>query len=62
MLICNDYRADDKSDRYVAEENIVIKEDTPSEVLMDLAGRYFKRWDLELRRFVSNIREAYPDD
>ena len=55
-------RTDDRSDRYVAEENIVIKKDEPSEALMKLAGRYFKRWEPELGRFVSNIREIYPDD
>ena len=61
-LISVYFRSDDKSDRYVAEQNIVIKEDKPSGALMNLAGKYFKRWDQKLGRFVSNIREIYPDD
>ena len=55
--------ADDKSVRYVAEENIgVLEDEQPSEMLMDLAGRYFKRWDARDKAFVSNIRDEYPDD
>ena len=30
--------------------------------LFETAGLYFKRFDAETRRFVSNIREEYPDD
>ena len=48
--------------RYVAEENIEMVEDEPSEVLMSLAGRYFKRWDRDVGGFVSNIKDEYPDD
>lgn len=55
-------RRDDKSSRYVAEENIEITEAEPSAALMGLAGRYFKRWDRESGRFVSNITEEYPDN
>ncbi|OQN98874.1 hypothetical protein B0A48_15220 [Cryoendolithus antarcticus] len=54
--------ADDKSVRYVAEENINILEHKPTAPLMDLAGRYFNRWDDDLKAFVSNIRDEYPDD
>ncbi|KAL8705547.1 MAG: hypothetical protein Q9201_001364 [Fulgogasparrea decipioides] len=53
---------EDKSVRYVAEENI---DSNPAEVgvnLMSLAGRHFKRWDNSSRMFVSNIRDEYPDD
>lgn len=53
---------EDKSVRYVAEENIDI---TPANVgpdLMSLAGRHFKRWDNKSNMFVSNIRDEYPDD
>ncbi|KAL8738924.1 MAG: hypothetical protein Q9181_000376 [Wetmoreana brouardii] len=53
---------EDKSVRYVAEENI---DSNPAEVgvsLMSLAGRHFKRWDISSRMFVSNIRDEYPDD
>ena len=55
-------RADDKSVRYVAEENIERLYIMPCETLMQLAGRYFKRWDREMKVFVSNIKDEYPDD
>lgn len=55
-------RADDKSVRYVAEENIEVVRDEPSDMLMSLAGRYFNRWDADAGEFVSNIRDEYPDD
>lgn len=57
-----DCRADDKSQRYVAEENIEISYEMPGENLMALAGRYFKRWDNAMKVFVSNIKDEYPDD
>ncbi|KAK5008745.1 hypothetical protein LTR28_003560 [Elasticomyces elasticus] len=53
---------DDKSTRYVAEENIHALDSQPSEPLLLLAGRYFKRWDAASMRFVSNVRDEYPDD
>jgi F-box protein 21 len=54
----------DKSVRYVAEENIqpVAPETRPSEAIMRLAGRHFKRWDEATHMFVSNIRDEYPED
>ena len=55
-------RVEDKSVRYVAEENIEItKPDIPYR-LMCLAGRHFKRWDRVTKCFISNIRDEYPDD
>ncbi len=51
--------------RYVAEENSeVLNEPGPDHPgrLMTLAGRYFKRWDATTQRFVSNMRDEYPDD
>lgn len=58
------FRADDKSVRYVAEENIVPQTtgERPGEGIWGLAGRYFLRWDAGEGRFVSNLREEYPDD
>jgi F-box protein 21 len=53
---------EDTSIRYVAEENIEIIETGEVDSLKSLAGRYFKRWDSERGRFVSNIRDEYPDD
>jgi F-box protein 21 len=55
---------DDKSVRYVAQENIgpVSTDTTPSEAILKLAGRHFKRWDPENHIFVSNVRDQYPDD
>jgi len=54
--------AEDKSVRYVAQENIVALPEMPTRELTELAGRYFKRWDNEEKTFVSNIREEYPHD
>ena len=55
-------RVEDKSVRYVAEENIdIIKPDMPWS-LLKLAGRHFKRWDGESHSFISNIKDEYPDD
>ncbi|KAK5114721.1 hypothetical protein LTR62_002295 [Meristemomyces frigidus] len=57
--------AADRSIRYVAEENIdtvSASSRQPSEEILALAGRYFKRWDAAAGRFVSNIRDEYPDD
>ncbi|KAI6930562.1 hypothetical protein KC337_g15857 [Hortaea werneckii] len=54
--------ADDKSLRYVAEENILPDHSRPGPALMGIAGRYFKRWDETQGKFVSNIRDEYPDD
>ncbi len=58
----NSHSADDRSQRYVAEENISRMYMPPSETLMQMAGRYFKRWDSEMKRFISNIGDEYPDD
>lgn len=30
--------------------------------MLRLAGRHFKRWDADRNRFVSNVRDEYPDD
>lgn len=53
---------DNRSSRYVAEENIELLEDQPPQELLRLAGRFFKRWDEDGKAFVSNIRDEYPDD
>ncbi len=58
------YRVDDKSTRYVAQENIEVVtdlDDPPAEML-PWVGRWFKRWDREKKAFVSNLKEEYPDD
>jgi len=54
--------AEDKSVRYVAQENIAARSEVPFEELTEMAGRYFKRWDNEEKVFISNIREEYPHD
>ncbi|KAF2177879.1 YccV-like-domain-containing protein [Zopfia rhizophila CBS 207.26] len=64
VLVC------DKSIRYVAEENISPLSNSstsdspihPSEAMLHLAGRHFKRWDSDKCLFVSNVRDEYPDD
>lgn len=51
--------------RYVAEENIQIIRPSRSELsshLLSIAGKHFKRWSEEERKFVSNVRDEYPDD
>ncbi|KAL2219023.1 Hemimethylated DNA-binding protein YccV like-domain-containing protein [Thermoascus aurantiacus ATCC 26904] len=56
---------EDKSVRYVAEENIEIITPHISELppsFTMVAGKHFKRWDEQSRTFVSNIRDEYPDD
>ncbi|TQB69907.1 hypothetical protein MPDQ_001268 [Monascus purpureus] len=56
---------EDKSVRYVAEENIEIITPHVSELpraLLAIAGKHFKRWDGVTRTFVSNMRDEYPDD
>lgn len=55
-------RGDDRSSRYVAEENIEILNERPEQGLLRLAGRFFKRWDEDEKRFVSNICDEYPDN
>lgn len=59
------YRVEDKTVRYVAEENIEpINPDTSQlpQSFWKFAGKHFKRWDPNSRTFVSNIRDEYPDD
>ncbi|KAJ5692066.1 hypothetical protein N7462_001489 [Penicillium macrosclerotiorum] len=56
---------EDRSVRYVAEENIELFLPHLSEVpqsLIAIAGKHFKRWDHSSRAFVSNVRDEYPDD
>lgn len=66
MYQCPDFgplRVNDGTVRYVAEENIAITQlEEVGQDLMDLAGRYFKRWDRSSGTFLSNIRDEYPDD
>lgn len=56
---------EDRSVRYVAEENIELVlldfTDLPSS-LAAIAGKHFKRWDEHKMRFISNMRDEYPDD
>ena len=53
---------DDRSNRYVAQENIELLDGRPPQALLRLGGRFFKRWDDGEERFLSNIRDEYPDD
>lgn len=58
-------RVEDRSVRYVAEENIELilpqMVDLPRS-LTAIAGKHFKRWDESSRAFVSNMRDEYPND
>ncbi|EAS36782.3 hemimethylated DNA binding domain-containing protein [Coccidioides immitis RS] len=56
---------EDKSVRYVAEENIepvVLDISQMPQQFVESLGKYFKRWDPGMHRFVSNIQDEYPDD
>ncbi|KAL8837373.1 MAG: hypothetical protein Q9170_002544 [Blastenia crenularia] len=53
---------EDKSVRYVAEENIMDTSIEPGTNLVSLAGRHFKRYDRASKMFVSNIKDEYPND
>lgn len=52
---------EDRTSRYVAEENIELVSERPTEILMQMGGKYFKRWDDEKAIFVSNIEDEYPE-
>ena len=54
---------DDLSIRYVAQENILEQRPVSAGRLSNiLAGRYFQRFNSLDGRFVSNMKEEYPDD
>ncbi|KAK6523971.1 hypothetical protein TWF281_001928 [Arthrobotrys megalospora] len=54
---------DDLSIRYVAQENILEQRPLSAGRLSNiLAGRYFQRFNPLDGRFVSNMKEEYPDD
>ncbi|KUI55673.1 F-box only protein 21 [Cytospora mali] len=53
---------EDRSRRYVAEENIERLNERPPQDMLRLGGQFFKRWDDEEGKFVSNICDEYPDD
>ena len=53
---------EDKHAYYVAEENIQVLSEEPDPAITALAGRYFKRWDPVAMKFISNMRDEYPDD
>lgn len=58
-------RVEDRSVRYVAEENIDIICPRFTELpqsLTAIAGKHFKRWDEVTRAFISNVKDEYPDD
>ncbi|KXJ92653.1 hypothetical protein Micbo1qcDRAFT_222406 [Microdochium bolleyi] len=44
------------------EEEAESPDHGPPVDILRIAGRYFKRWDASVGRFVSNVRDEYPDD
>ncbi|KAF8461068.1 Hemimethylated DNA-binding protein YccV like-domain-containing protein [Kalaharituber pfeilii] len=54
----------DGSSRYVAEDNIIPLQPKEGHVLSNFLalGKYFKRFDENEGRFVSNLMDEYPDD
>jgi hypothetical protein len=68
LTIWND-RVEDESTRYVAEENVMLlsKEELDGmgevhELFPIEIGMWFLRYDKVAGRFVSNVKEEYPDD
>jgi len=68
MLTRTTHSVDDRSTRYVAQENIVplrpdefsaedAEKTFPAEI-----GKWFRRYDGQTARFVSNVRDEYPED
>ncbi|KAJ5633032.1 hypothetical protein N7490_009371 [Penicillium lividum] len=56
---------EDRSVRYVAEENIELILSQLIELpqsLTTIAGKHFKRWDENACAFISNMQDEYPDD
>jgi len=53
---------EDGTVRYVAEENIRPVKPKNVRSLIGLAGKYFKRFDPEEGKFVSNMHVEFPDD
>lgn len=54
---------DDGKERYVAEDNIEPgKESIWTEYFVHNAGRFFLRWDDNEERYISNLKQEYPDD
>jgi F-box protein 21 len=56
---------EDRSVRYVAEENIELMKPHLTELphsLIAIAGKHFKRFDHGRMIFISNVRDEYPDD
>ncbi|KAL9594321.1 MAG: hypothetical protein Q9219_007094 [cf. Caloplaca sp. 3 TL-2023] len=60
--VCLIENVEDKSVRYVAEENIVDISTDAGAHLVALAGRHFKRYDKMSKSFVSNLKDEYPND
>lgn len=53
----------DNTIRNLGSNSIMIYEPShPPDDLLQIAGKFFKRWDTDTRRFISNIKEEYPDD
>lgn len=54
-----------KHDRAVVSQDCIEIIHDPRfipQALMETAGRDFKRFDRKMCRFVSNVKEFYPDD
>lgn len=57
----NDNGDDGQARQEMVEEDELSRAGPPLDILR-IAGRYFKRWDATEGRFVSNVRDEYPDD
>lgn len=59
------HSVEDRSVRYVAEENVELILLNFTELpgsLTAIAGKHFKRWDEKNLMFVSNMKDEYPND
>jgi hypothetical protein len=62
-------RVDDQSTRYVAQENVILLDKDELNAMGDIVDRFpieigmwFRRYDAASGRFVSNIKQEYPED
>jgi hypothetical protein len=64
IAMANEYSStQDGETSYVFLGHILPEEPScNSTFLRENAGRYFLRWDFEQHKFVSNMKELYPED
>jgi len=67
-MLTGRYSVDDRSTRYVAQENIVplgpdeFSAEEAARTFSVEIGKWFRRFDASTATFVSNVRDEYPED